>query len=173
MPKSNRQKGIERDFEIIQALKEWKTLNTWQIWLLFFNEAKLHAAQKRMRILTQRKKVKCGVEARGLPNYYYVDKRPDVEHWLKVNWIRIWLMRSTSWGSEKMTDLQCDDLITATYFNETWQTYRTVTVAFEEIKQPAEIEFDGNTVIERKTSVIIIDDQKLNKIVGGLTCGRY
>lgn len=91
---NNHQKGYRRDRLVLDLIAEWGTLDTEQLRLLCYPSARV--AQRRLRILTAKGKLKRAREALEQPYAYYVKKYDPVI--LALNWARLYLMkRLKSW----------------------------------------------------------------------------
>lgn len=86
---NNHQKGYRRDRTVIEALKEWGTLDTEQLRILFYPSVRV--AQRRLKILVGKGKIRRFRESVELPYIYCIGKADTVR--LTLNWLRIWLLR--------------------------------------------------------------------------------
>lgn len=165
---SNCQIARKRDFDIIETLKDWKIMNTYQLKVKFFPS--LRMTRKRMNILVKRKKVKQCREALDLPNNYYIDKYVDAEFYVKRNWLRIWLERQKAWG-DSIINFEYDP-IHAVIQNHIAKTEIDVYIVFSQDEAEKfrlnNVEFLNGVLCERVNRVIVINDQKFNSIVEGL-----
>ena len=91
---TNHQKGYRRDRQVIETIAEWGTMDTEQLTILFYPSSRV--AQRRLKILTAKGKLKRYREAIELPYSYCIRNYDYIR--LVVNWVRVWLLkRLKSW----------------------------------------------------------------------------
>lgn len=86
---NNHQKGYRRDRFVLETIAEWGTMDTEQLRLLCYPSARV--AQRRLRILTDRGKLRRTREATEQPYAYHVGRYDPGR--LALNWARLWLLR--------------------------------------------------------------------------------
>ena len=98
---NSRQKGFLRNKEIINAVTRCGVLDTDQITSLIFSRlpSGRRIAQRRLKSLFDRGKLKRARDSIDLPYYYYTGEKPgQPEHKLAVNWVYLWYtLRLKSW----------------------------------------------------------------------------
>lgn len=100
---NNHQKGYRRDRTVIETLREWGTMDTEQLRILFYPSDRV--ARRRLKILTDKGKVKRYREAIEIPYIYSLGKH-DIER-LVLNWLRIWILRRLkSWEVIELFDYE-------------------------------------------------------------------
>lgn len=94
---SNHKKCSRRDKELFRLLEANRALNTDQIQLLLFKDNIPHTTRRRLKKLTEAKRVKRDRLSINEPYFYYLDKKPgQIEHVLGVSWIYTWVCSSLS-----------------------------------------------------------------------------
>lgn len=94
---NNHKKGYYRDSELLNLLNSQSVLNTEQIRILLFKDTCLRIVQRRLKKLSEAKRIKRGRASIDEPFYYYLDKKPgQLEHSLGVSWIYTWIMSTLS-----------------------------------------------------------------------------
>ncbi len=86
-------KGSHRDNAILAIIERLKCLDAEQVELLFFRELAQgqRVAQRRLKRLTELKRVKRGRFDVSHPYHYYMNKPGQVEHALAVGWAYVWI----------------------------------------------------------------------------------
>ncbi len=112
---TNHQKGFRRDRAIISLVEQLGVLSTEQIECLFFREEKQNQsrtlAQRRLKKLTQKGKLKRIRESLDQPYYYYIpgQKPGQIEHRLGVAWMYAWLaLGFKSWQGLHSFQMEAD-----------------------------------------------------------------
>jgi hypothetical protein len=160
---NNHQICRRRDREILNALENYKVLNTPQLAMMFFPSLKM--AQKRMNILAKNKKVRRGREYIDQPNYYFSGRRPnfDIEYWLNLNWVRLFMERRNNWGDKIAEWIYLDEFsAVARVFNTLNGNYRKVKIEVimghlnadkyeEENPTEYDVNFSGGKLLEECT----------------------
>jgi hypothetical protein len=73
------------------------SLDTDQIQLLLFNDNVPHTARRRLKKLSDTKKIKRDRFSINEPYFYYLDKKPgQIEHVLGVSWVYVWIISTLS-----------------------------------------------------------------------------
>lgn len=99
---SNHRKGYLRDSELLRLLSPGVAFNTEQIRFLLFRDNVERIAQRRLKVLTDKKVIKRDRISIDEPYFYYIDRKPgQVEHVLGVSWIYTWV-RMTLTNMEKL-----------------------------------------------------------------------
>ena len=98
---NSRQKGFLRNNEIVNAVTRCGVLDTDQITSLLFSQLQSgrRIAQRRLKALFDRGKLKRARDSIEQPFYYYTGEKPgQPEHKLAVNWVYLWYtLRLESW----------------------------------------------------------------------------
>lgn len=117
---TNHQKGYRRDRQVLETIAEWGTLDTEQLYLLFYPS--LRVARRRLLILTSKGKLKRIREAIELPYSYFI-KKCDATR-IAINWLRIWLMkRLKSWEVLEAFDYESSTAIVRNFVGNSVKTY--------------------------------------------------
>jgi len=96
---NNRQKGCSRDKAILQAVEEYRALNTDQIYSIFFSSLPTgqRKAQERLTRLHRMAKIQ-RTRFGDTYTYYHGEKSGLLAHLLGLNWVRIWIEKKCrSW----------------------------------------------------------------------------
>lgn len=125
---TNHQKGYRRDRLVLETVAEWGCMDTEQLLLLCYPSARV--ARRRLRILTERGRLRRTREALEQPFAYYVTKYDPTR--LALNWARLWLQgRLKSW--EVMESFDYSGL--ATIRNTVTGAVRSVNVLYNAARQ--------------------------------------
>lgn len=100
---SNHKKGSLRDSSLVGLLSSGIAFNTEQIHLLLFRDNVERIVQRRLKKLTEERKIirrdRLSIDE---PFFYYIDRKPgQVDHVLGVSWIYTWV-RMTLTNMEKL-----------------------------------------------------------------------
>lgn len=119
---NNHQKGYRRDRLVLETIAEWGVMDTEQIRLLHFPSARV--AQRRLRVLADRGRLKRCREATEAPYAYFTGKYDAGR--LALNWVRLWLTRRLkNWEVLESFDYGAS---TATILNTVTGAAKTFTV---------------------------------------------
>lgn len=117
---TNHQKGYRRDRLVLETIEEWGTMDTDQIKILFYPS--LAVARRRLRILTNKGRVKRFRDTVEIPYAYYITKY-DYKR-LILNWARIWLIKHCSqWEVLDSFDYETNTAITRNTVTNAVKTY--------------------------------------------------
>lgn len=145
---NNHQKGYRRDRSVIETLAEWGTMSTDQLQALFYPSARV--AQRRLKILTAKGKIKRYHEVIGLPYIYSLSKPDNVR--LSLNWLRIWLTkRLKSWEVIETFDYEANACIVRNTVQNTIKTYNVFYNVFRK------------TWLSGGDTIIIYDNEELRR----------
>lgn len=145
---NNHQKGYRRDRAVIETLQDWGTMDTEQLRILFYHSARV--AQRRLKILTAKGKIKRFHEVIGLPYIYSLSKPDNVR--LTLNWLRIWLVkRLKSWEVIETFDYETNTCIIKNTVQNTIKTYNFFYNAFRK------------TWLNGGETIIIYDNEDLRR----------
>ena len=94
--KLSNQKGSRRDKAIIAAVEKHKVLTTEQIECLLFSDIAYgkRMAQRRMKRLTEAKRIRRTRVEFDQPYHYFLEKPGQIEHTVWVNWAYIWIRKN-------------------------------------------------------------------------------
>lgn len=119
MSLGNMQKGYYRDQQIVELILKNKVMNTEQIKAMLFNSKQgERIAQRRLKVLADKKIIKRDRFSLATPYYYFVKKTGQLNHSLNISWIYVWLNKTLkSWEKLYTFDheqdfgiLRCDAL---------------------------------------------------------------
>lgn len=94
--KSSNLKGSHRDRAIVAAVEKHKVLTTEQIECLLFSGIVYgkRMAQRRMKRLTETKRVRRTRVEFDQPYHYFIERPGQIEHTVSVNWTYIWIRKN-------------------------------------------------------------------------------
>lgn len=126
---TNHQKGYRRDRLVLNTIAEWGTMDTDQLRILFYPSTRV--AQRRLRILVKKGKLKRFREAIEIPYYYYVKNYDTIR--VSVNWARLWLIkRLKSWEVIEAFDYET---YTATVRNTAINAVKIYTILYNAMRR--------------------------------------
>lgn len=90
--------GLHRDRKILQAIDDYRALNTDQVHVLLFNNMVYgqRKAQERLLKLTRQGKLNRSRAGEDPYNYYAGEQPGMIKHLVAVNWVRIWMQQTLS-----------------------------------------------------------------------------